>query len=273
MHRAGPDLAGRGRAEHDPGRRRRRHAVRAQGRRVRAGGRRAVPVAKRPRGVGHHPGPAAQLPGRPPRQVDKSREKHQGRDRGDHHRRAPAVRDGEGRQPAVPGDQRQRLGDQVQVRQQVRLPALAHRRHQARHRRPDRRQGHGGVRLRRRRQGLLGVPARPGRAGHRDRGRPDLRAAGGHGRLPGRHLGGCRRKRGHLRHRHRQPRRDHRGPHEPHEAPGHRGQHRPLRQRDRHDRPGQDSRRPPDDHQAAGRRVGLPKRTGTPSSCCPRAAC
>ncbi len=46
LHRAGPDLAGRGRAEHDPGRRRRRHAVRAQGRRVRAGGRRAVPVGK-----------------------------------------------------------------------------------------------------------------------------------------------------------------------------------------------------------------------------------
>ncbi len=150
------------------------------------------PTQQRPRGVGHHPGPAAQLPGRPPRQVDKSRTEHQGRDRGDHHRRAPAVRDGEGRQPAVPGDQRQRLGDQVQVRQQVRLPALAHRRHQARHRRADRRQGHGGVRLRRRRQGLRGEPARPGRPGHRDRDRPDLRAAGGHGRLPGRHPGGRR---------------------------------------------------------------------------------
>ena len=45
--------------------------------------------------------------------------------------------------------------------------------------------------------------------------------------------------RGHLRHRHRQPRRDHRRAHEPDEAPGDRGQHRPLRQRDRHGRPGQ----------------------------------
>ena len=43
------------------------------------------------------------------------------------------------------------------------------------------------LRLRRRRQGLRGVAARPGRPrdGHRDR--PDLRAAGGDGGLPGRH--------------------------------------------------------------------------------------
>ena len=52
---------------------------------------------------------------------------------------------------AVPGHQRQRLGDEVQVRQQVRLPSLAHRRHQPRNRRADRRQGSGRVRLRRRR--------------------------------------------------------------------------------------------------------------------------
>ena len=86
----------------------------------------------------------------------------------------------------VPGHQRQRLGDQVEVRQQVRLPALAGRRHQPGHRRADRRQGRGGVRLRRRRQGLRGVAARPGRPGDRHRDRPDLRAAGGDGRLPGR---------------------------------------------------------------------------------------
>ena len=36
---------------------------------------------------------------------------------------------------AVPGHQRQRLGHQVEVRQQVRLPPLADRRHQPRHRR------------------------------------------------------------------------------------------------------------------------------------------
>ena len=45
------------------------------------------------------------------------------------------------------------------------------------------------LRLRRRGQGLRRVAARPGRPGHRDRGRPDLRAAGGDGRLPGRHPG------------------------------------------------------------------------------------
>ena len=43
------------------------------------------------------------------------------------------------------------------------------------------------LRLRRRRQGLRGVPARPGRPRDRHRDRPDLRAAGGDGRLPGRH--------------------------------------------------------------------------------------
>src|SRR5579875_2434880 len=37
VHRGGADLAGRGRPEHDPGRRRRRDAAGAQGRRVRAG--------------------------------------------------------------------------------------------------------------------------------------------------------------------------------------------------------------------------------------------
>ena len=74
-----------------------------------------------------------------------------------------------------------------QVRQQVRLPPLADRRHQPRHRRAHRRQGRGRLRLRRRRQGLRGVAARPGRPRHRHRDRPDLRAAGGDGRLPGRH--------------------------------------------------------------------------------------
>ena len=56
----------------------------------------------------------------------------QGRHRGDDDRRAPPLpvrREGDA---AVPGDQRQRRGHQVQVRQQVRLPALADRRHQPR---------------------------------------------------------------------------------------------------------------------------------------------
>ena len=40
----------------------------------------------------------------------------------------------------IPGHQRQRLGHQVQVRQPLRLPRVAGGRHQARHRRDDRRQ-------------------------------------------------------------------------------------------------------------------------------------
>ena len=54
------------------------------------------------------------------------------------------VPDGQGRTAQVPGHQRQRLGHQVQVRQSLRLPRIAGRRHQARHRRDDRRQGRGG---------------------------------------------------------------------------------------------------------------------------------
>ncbi len=46
------------------------------------------------------------------------------------------------------------------------------------------------LRLRRRRQGVRGVAARPGRPGDRHRDRSDLRAAGGDGRLPGRRAGG-----------------------------------------------------------------------------------
>ena len=51
------------------------------------------------------------------------------------------------------------------------------------------------VRLRRRRQGLRGVAARPGRARGRHRDRPDLRAAGGDAGLPGRDARGRRRQR------------------------------------------------------------------------------
>ena len=57
-------------------------------------------------------------------------------------------------QAAGAGHQRQRLGHQVEVRQPLRLPRIARRRHQARHRRDGRRQGRGRLRLRRRRQGL-----------------------------------------------------------------------------------------------------------------------
>jgi adenosylhomocysteinase len=57
---------------------------------------------------------------------------HQGdprRQRGNDHRRAPPVPDDGAQGAAVPRLQRQRLRDQVQVRQRVRLPALAGGRH------------------------------------------------------------------------------------------------------------------------------------------------
>ena len=85
-----------------------------------------------------------------------------------------------------PAHQRQRLGDQVEVRQPLRLPRVAVRRHQARDRRDDRRQGRRRRRLRRRRQGLRPRGARPRRARAHHRDRSDLRAAGGDGRLRGR---------------------------------------------------------------------------------------
>ena len=86
---------------------------------------------------------------------------------------------------------------------------IAGRRHPPRHRRDDGRQGRHGRRLRRRRQGLgrLAAPGRLPRDGVRDR--PDLRPAGGDGGLRGRHHGGCRAARRHLRHRHRQQGRHH----------------------------------------------------------------
>ena len=60
--------------------------------------------------------------------------------------------------------------------------------------------------------------------------------------------------------------------HEPDEAPGDRGQHRPLRQRDRHGRawPGPRVSR---GRSSSRRSTSGPSRTGTASSCCPRAAC
>ncbi len=124
-------------------------------------------------------------PVRGPRALDLGRQQHKGRDRGDDDRRAPARRHGQEGRASLPCDQRQRLCDQVQVRQQVRLSPLARRRDQPGYRRPDRRQGRRRLRLRRRRQGLRAVASRPGRPGRRHRGRPHLRAAGRDGGLPG----------------------------------------------------------------------------------------
>ena len=166
----------------------------------------AVPATggRRPRGVGDHPRRPAPHAGRGPQAVDRHRPGHPGRLRGDDHRRAPALPDARGRPAAVPGHQRQRLGDQVEVRQQVRLPPFADRRDQAGHRRDDRREAGRRLRLRRRGQGLRRVAAGPGRPGDHHRDRPHLRPAGGHGRLRGQHARAGHRQ-GRLRdHRHRQ---------------------------------------------------------------------
>ncbi len=95
---------------------------------------------------------------------------------------APAG-DAEARHAESARDERERLGHQVQERQQVRLPPQPERRDQARHRPPAVRQEGAGDRLRRRGQGLgaVAAPGRHDRAHQRDR--PDLRHAGLHGRL------------------------------------------------------------------------------------------
>ena len=139
----------------------------------------------------------------------------------------------EARRAALPGDQRQRLGHQVEVRQPVRLPRVAGRRHQARHRRDGGRQDRPGLRLRRRRQGLGAGTARPLGPGVDHRDRPDLCAAGRDGRLPRGDHGRRLRQGRHLRHRDRELPRDHPRSHGADEGSGDRLQHRPLRQRDR----------------------------------------
>ncbi len=158
VHRADDELAGRpvrrAGSQHDPRRRRRRHPAAAQGCRVREGGRGSRPdVGIEPR-VRHRPRPVAAFVEDGAAEVDADGVADQGRHRGDHHRCDAALQDARARRVAVPGDQRQRLGHQEQVRQPVRLPPLAGRRDLPRHRRDARRQGCRRLRLRRRRQGL-----------------------------------------------------------------------------------------------------------------------
>ena len=156
------------------------------------------------------------------RLVQKECRVHPRRDRRDHDRRAPPLRDAEEGHAAVAGNQRQRQRHQIEIRQSLRLPRVAGRRHPPRHRRDDGRQGRHGRGLRRRRQGLgrLAAPGRLPRHGLRDR--SDLRPAGGDGRLRGHDHGRCGAARRHLRHRHRQPRRDHHRAHARDEGPRHR---------------------------------------------------
>ena len=114
----------------------------------------------RERGAGRDPRPARALPRRGPETLDRDRQPHKRCHRGDDDRCPPALPDAGAGRAFVPGDQRERLGDKVQVRQQVRLPALVDRRHQPCHRRAHRGQGRPRLRLRGRRQGLRRVAAR-----------------------------------------------------------------------------------------------------------------
>ena len=265
VHERGARVARRPRPDADRRRRRRRDAARAQGRRVREGrqgARRSTPD-KDPEEWGVilelHPQRARS---RRTRAAGRgSPTAHPRRQRGDDDRRAPPLPDDGSRHAALPGHQRQRLGHQEQVRQHLRLPALAARRPRARHRRHARRQGRGRLRLRRSRQGLRAGAARPGLPRHRHRDRSDLRAAGGDGRLRGRRRSTTwSTTRRHLHHRDRQPQHHHRRAHGADEGQGDRRQHRPLRQRDRHGRPEEGPGHRADQHQAAVRRVALPRR-------------
>ena len=102
-----------------------------------------------------------------PRPLDEGRRADPRRVGRDDDRRASALRDAESRHAAVSRDQRERHGDQEQVRQPLRLPALAHRRAQSRDRRDAHRQGGGRLRLRRCRQGVRPVAQGAGRSGGR----------------------------------------------------------------------------------------------------------
>ena len=73
-------------------------------------------------------------------------------------------------------------------------------------------------------------------------------------------------------HRHGQPRRRHRRADVADEAPVHRRQHRPLRQRDRHGRAHRVPRRRPRDRSSRRSTCGRSP-TATRSSCCPRGGC
>ncbi len=273
VHERGADVAGWQRPDPDRGRRRRRHAPAAQGRGVREGRQGARLRCRQGAGrVGRDPRTPAQGAEGEPDAMDEGCRRDARRQRGDDDRRAsPLSDDGERRAP-LPGDQRERFGDEKQVRQRLWLPSFARGRHQPRDRRHARRQGGGRVRFRRGGQGLRTGAARPGLPRHRHRDRPDLRAAGGDGRLRGQDDRRRDRNRRHLRDRDRQPEHHHGRPHVADEGQGDRREHRPLRQRDRHGRPQEDQGDRADQHQAA-----VPTSTGsrmaTASWSWPKGAC
>ena len=104
--------------------------------------------------------------------------------RRDHHRRPPPLRARQAGQAPVPGDQRQRQRDQVEVRQSLRLQGKPGRRDPPRAPTscsPARSPASPASAMSARARRPVAAQRRRARAG--DRSRPDLRAAGGDGRL------------------------------------------------------------------------------------------
>ena len=150
-------LGGRRHPQHDPRRRRRCHAAdppRHPGR----GRRHGLPRHGGQRGGGGPLRRHQEEARRRPRLVRPQRQEHQGCHRGNHHGRPSPLQHGQGGQAPVPGHQRQRFRHQVEVRQPLRLPRIAGRRHPPRHRRDDGRQGR-----RRSRASAMSARARPNR--------------------------------------------------------------------------------------------------------------
>ena len=167
-----------------------------------------------------------------PTRWHRGREGMARRQRRDYHRRAPALPDVRAGQAAGAGDQRQRFGDQVEVRQPVRLPRVAGGRHQARHRRDGCGQGR-----RASADTAMWARARPRRCAGWARAswsRRSIRSMRCRPRWKATRSPPSRRRWAgrHLRHLHRQRGHHHRRAHEADEGPGDRLQHRPLRQRD-----------------------------------------
>ena len=205
VHRPGAALGRRDRPEHDPRRRRGRHPAGAQGRRVREG-RRGAGGERRPTPRSTRSSSAllarsvAAEPSRFTAMAEGIRGVSEETTTGVH-RLYEFAKAGTLLFPAI------NVNDSVtksKFDNKYGMPAQPHRRPQPGHRRDDRRQGRGRLRLRRRGQGLRRVAARPGRPGRRHRDRPDLRAAGGDGRPAGRPARRRDRDRGHLRHHDRQ---------------------------------------------------------------------
>jgi len=135
VHPSHLPMGGRGHAQHDPRRRRRRDAAGASGPARGAG-------SVRDRQARQRGGRGALRRDQAPslgeaRLVRAARRQHPRRHGGNHHRCAPALSDGEGRPPPVPRHQRQRQRHQVEVRQSLRLPGEPGGRHPARDRCDD----------------------------------------------------------------------------------------------------------------------------------------